>query len=75
MAISEGRKRGKRRCLIVTPGRALPGNLSANDRRQIERFETFLRLVGEAKRAGVPQREAAAAIYPDVFDDGEAVRS
>lgn len=74
MAISEGRRRGKRRCLIVTPGQPLPRDLSSRDRETIEKFATFLRLTSEAVRAGVPRREAAAAIYPDVFDDSEAVR-
>jgi hypothetical protein len=42
-----------------------------HDARELERFQTFLRLLDEAVRAGVPRDEAWDAIYPDVFGEEE----
>ena len=37
------------------------------DAAEIARFETFLRLVSEAERAGCTRSEAVRGIYPDVY--------
>lgn len=60
-----------RRCLAITNLVDIPDDVSAHDRSAIERFMNYLRLVGQAKRAGVPHREACAAIYPDVYQESE----
>ena len=44
--------------------------MTLNDSRELERFRTFLRLVGEAARAGVARDEAARVIYPDCYPEG-----
>jgi hypothetical protein len=59
----------RRRCLIVGSVLDLPADISANDRAEVERFADYLRLVAAARAAGVPHREATAAIYPDVYPD------
>lgn len=59
----------RRRCIVLTNGAPPPG-LTTEDADEIERFTSYLRLVGEAERAGVPRDEAGAAIYPDVYPDG-----
>ena len=41
------------------------------DAKQIERFVIFVRLVHQAKQAGMNQHEAARAIYPDVYPENE----
>ena len=43
------------------------GNLSPADRRELELFTKYKRLVGEAVRAGCSTAEAERAIYPDVY--------
>jgi hypothetical protein len=42
-------------------------NLTPKDRRELELFTTYKRLVGEAVRAGCSRAEAERAIYPDVY--------
>ena len=42
------------------------------DRRELERFATYLRLCAEAKAAGCTRREAEQAIYPDVYEEEAA---
>jgi hypothetical protein len=55
------RKRNRQRLEIVL------GNLSPADRRELELFTTYKRLVSEAVRAGCTRAEAERAIYPDVY--------
>jgi len=43
------------------------GRLAPGDRRELELFLRYRRLVGEAVRAGCTIREAERAIYPDVY--------
>lgn len=43
------------------------GNLTPKDRRELELFTKYKRLVGEAVRAGCSIAEAERAIYPDVY--------
>jgi hypothetical protein len=42
-------------------------SLSEHDRAEVETFIKYLRLVGEANRAGLGHKEAQRAIYPDVY--------
>jgi len=44
-------------------------DLCESDRAELEKFETYLRLVSEAIRAGVKFHEAVPVIYPDVYGD------
>ena len=39
------------------------------DKREIARFEKFLRLVSEAEAAGCTREEAVRALYPDVYPE------
>ncbi|HYX21710.1 MAG TPA: hypothetical protein VFA98_12770 [Thermoanaerobaculia bacterium] len=44
-------------------------NLSRSDRRELELFLRYRRLIDEAVRAGCTVLEAQRAIYPDVYGD------
>lgn len=58
--------------MIISKLSDLPADVSEHDRREVERFIDYLRRVAAAKAAGVPHAEAAAAIYPDLYEtDGE----
>jgi hypothetical protein len=46
--------------------------MTPSDTRELERFQTFLRLLDEAARAGVPRDEAAEAIYDDIWPEDRA---
>lgn len=51
------------------------GRLTPNDRRELELFLRYRRLVGEAVDAGCTVLEAERAIYPDVYLDSDRARS
>ncbi len=42
--------------------------ITDHDCAEVARFGDFLRRTSQAERAGVPHAEAAAAIYPDVYE-------
>ncbi len=43
--------------------------LTPNDRTEIEKFREYVRLVSEAKRAGMGHKEAMISVYSDVYPD------
>jgi hypothetical protein len=43
--------------------------ITEDDRREIERFAIYLRLVNQATAAGLTQLEAVGAVYPDAYPE------